>query len=102
MKILAVTSCPTGIVCTNLAREALEQAAKKVNVEIKVETQGELRSNEITIAEIKEVEAVILTNDGPIEGEDRFEGLPTICVSCNYIIQNSLDIMKKIKKQKYI
>lgn len=97
MNILAVTSCPLGIVCTNLAKEALEQAAKQANVNIKVETQGILIENEITSADIKKARAVILTNDGPIDGKERFEGLPVIYVSCKDIIQNSLKIIKNIK-----
>ena len=40
MKIVAVTSCPTGIAHTYMAAEALEQAAKDAGHEIKVETQG--------------------------------------------------------------
>ncbi len=40
MKILAVTSCPTGIAHTYMAAEALEQAAGHAGHEIVVETQG--------------------------------------------------------------
>ena len=39
-KIIAVTGCPTGIAHTFMAEEALKTAAKKLNVEIKVETNG--------------------------------------------------------------
>nr|MBP9518698.1 PTS system fructose-like transporter subunit IIB [Fervidobacterium sp.] len=39
-KIVAVTSCPTGIAHTYMAAEALEMAAKEMGVDIKVETQG--------------------------------------------------------------
>ncbi|HJW64719.1 MAG TPA: PTS fructose transporter subunit IIB, partial [Actinomycetes bacterium] len=38
MKIVAVTSCPTGIAHTYMAAEALEQAAKDAGHDIKVET----------------------------------------------------------------
>ncbi|MCR2043339.1 PTS fructose transporter subunit IIB [Anaerosalibacter massiliensis] len=97
MKILAITSCPLGIVCTNLAREALEQAAKKTNVDIKVETQGEFKENEITKYDIEEASAIILTSDGPIEGKERFKDLPIVYASCKDIMQNSLNIIKNIK-----
>ena len=40
MKILAITSCPNGIAHTYMAQEKLEQAAKEMGVDIKVETQG--------------------------------------------------------------
>ena len=39
-KIVAVTSCPTGIAHTIMAAEGLEQAAKKLGHTIQVETQG--------------------------------------------------------------
>ena len=37
-KVLAVTSCPTGIAHTYMAAEGLEKAAKAKNCTIKVET----------------------------------------------------------------
>ena len=40
MKILAVTACPTGIAHTYMAAEALQTAADKLGLKIKVETQG--------------------------------------------------------------
>lgn len=38
MKIIAVTSCPTGIAHTYMAAEALQIAAKEMGHEMKVET----------------------------------------------------------------
>ena len=40
--IIAATGCPTGIAHTYMAQEALEQAAKKAGVTIKVETHGQI------------------------------------------------------------
>ena len=40
VKILAVTSCPTGIAHTYMAAEGIEKAAKARNCFIKVETRG--------------------------------------------------------------
>ena len=40
MKYVAITSCSTGIAHTYMAAEALQIAAKEMNVEMKVETQG--------------------------------------------------------------
>lgn len=39
-QIIAATGCPTGIAHTYMAQEALEQAAKKRGVSIKVETHA--------------------------------------------------------------
>ena len=38
MKFLAVTACPSGVAHTYMSAEALEKAAKKHGIEIKVET----------------------------------------------------------------
>ena len=49
MKLLAITSCPSGVAHTYMAAEALQKAAKKRGIEIKVETQGSIGvENEIT------------------------------------------------------
>lgn len=40
MKLIAITSCSTGIAHTYMAAEALEIAAKDIGWNIKVETQG--------------------------------------------------------------
>ena len=52
MKIVAVTSCPTGIAHTYMAAEALEQAAKDAGHEIKVETQGAAGAEAVPDADI--------------------------------------------------
>ena len=41
-KIVAITSCPTGIAHTYMAAEGLERGAKKLGHTIKVETQGSI------------------------------------------------------------
>ena len=38
MKILCVTKCPTGMVQTYVAAEKLEQAGKKLGIDLSVET----------------------------------------------------------------
>ena len=38
--VLAVTACPTGIAHTFMAAEALEKAAEKAGISLKVETNG--------------------------------------------------------------
>ena len=45
-KILAVTSCPTGIAHTYMAAEGIEKAAKAKNCFVKVETKRFWRSQE--------------------------------------------------------
>ena len=64
MKILAITSCPNGIAHTYMAQEKLEQAAKEMGVDIKVETQGGVGAeNILTAKEIKEADGIIIAAD---------------------------------------
>ena len=54
-KLLAVTSCPTGIAHTYMAAEALEKAAKAADCQIKIETRGSAGAKNVLTAE--EIEA---------------------------------------------
>lgn len=73
-KLLAVTSCPTGIAHTYMAAEGLEKAAKKFGCSIKIETRGSAGAkNVLTEAEIQEAEAIIVAADAQVPME-RFDG----------------------------
>lgn len=100
MKLVAVTACPSGVAHTCLAAESLEIAAKKNNVEIDVETQGSIGiENELTSEQIKEAEAVILTNNIGIKNEERFKGKPVVRVSAGDCINKGETIVKKIQQK---
>lgn len=73
-QIIAATGCPTGIAHTYMAQEALEQAAKKKGITIKVETHGQVGvENELSPEEIAGAEAVIIAADKDVHAE-RFAG----------------------------
>ncbi|MDO4438910.1 MAG: fructose-specific PTS transporter subunit EIIC [Eubacteriales bacterium] len=73
-KILAVTSCPTGIAHTYMAAEGLEKAAKEKGCSIKVETRGSGGAkNVLTEEEIKEADCIIVAADAKVP-MDRFNG----------------------------
>ena len=73
-KIIAVTSCPTGIAHTYMAAEGLEKAAKAHNCSIKVETRGSGGAkNVVTDAEIANADCVIVAADAKVP-MDRFNG----------------------------
>ncbi|PHK50393.1 PTS fructose transporter subunit IIABC [Staphylococcus edaphicus] len=72
--ILAVTACPTGIAHTYMARDALKKQAEKMNVKIKVETNGSGGiKNHLTDEDIKNATGVIVAADVHVE-TDRFNG----------------------------
>jgi len=74
VKILAVTSCPTGIAHTYMAAEGLEQAAKAKGCFIKVETRGSGGAkNVLTDKEIAEADCIIIAADAQVP-TDRFNG----------------------------
>ncbi|MBA8762317.1 PTS transporter subunit EIIA [Staphylococcus schleiferi subsp. coagulans] len=78
MNILAITSCPNGIAHTYMAQEKLEQAAKKLGVNIKVETQGGIGvENELTAEEIEKADGIIIASDRQVD-LSRFVGKPLI------------------------
>lgn len=73
-KIVAVTSCPTGIAHTYMAAEGLEKAAKKAGIQIKIETRGSSGAkNTLTDADIAAADAVIVAADAKVP-MDRFAG----------------------------
>lgn len=78
VKILAVTSCPTGIAHTYMAAEGLEKAAKAKNCFIKVETRGSGGAkNVLTAQEIQEADCIIVAADAQVPME-RFDGKKVI------------------------
>ncbi len=73
-RILAVTSCPTGIAHTYMAAEGLEKAARAAGCSLKVETRGSGGAkNVLTEAEIAEADCIIVAADAKVP-MDRFHG----------------------------
>ena len=77
-KLLAVTSCPTGIAHTYMAAEALEKAAKAADCQIKIETRGSAGAkNVLTKEEIAAADCIIVAADAKVP-MDRFDGKKVI------------------------
>lgn len=78
VKILAVTSCPTGIAHTYMAAEGIEKAAKAKNCFVKVETRGSGGAkNVLTEEEIEAADCIIVAADAQVP-MDRFDGKKVI------------------------
>ncbi|MGA5112772.1 PTS fructose transporter subunit IIABC [Streptomyces pseudogriseolus] len=77
-RIVAVTSCPTGIAHTYMAAESLENAGREAGVEIVVETQGSAGFTRLDPAVIAAADGVILAHDVPVRDKHRFAGKPTV------------------------
>jgi len=78
MKLVAVTSCPTGIAHSQMAAENLEQTAEELGHDIKVEVQGAMGAeNELSEADIAAADAAIIASDTSVS-QDRFSDIPLI------------------------
>ena len=74
LRIVAVTSCPTGVAHTFMAAEALEQGAKALGYQIKVETQGSVGAqNTLTLDDIAAADLVLIAADTQVD-RVRFSG----------------------------
>ena len=78
MKIVAVTSCPTGIAHTYMAAEALEEAAREGGHTISVETQGAAGASPLPASDIAAADVVIFAADVEVRDRERFSGKPTV------------------------
>ncbi len=77
-KLLAITSCPTGIAHTYMAAESLENAAHERGVELAVEPQGSGGYTAFTREQIDQADALIIAADVAISGRERFAGMPVV------------------------
>ncbi|HEU4512606.1 MAG TPA: fructose-specific PTS transporter subunit EIIC [Nocardioidaceae bacterium] len=77
-RIVAVTSCPTGIAHTYMAAESLEAAAARAGVDLTVETQGSAGSTPISQSVIDQADAVIFAADLGVKDRGRFAGKPVV------------------------
>ena len=88
MKIVAITACTTGIAHTYMAAESLENKAKELGYDIKVETQGTSGpENVLTQKEIDEADGIILAVDKSID-ESRFAGKEVLHVPAQAAIKD--------------
>ncbi|XHR29670.1 MAG: PTS fructose-like transporter subunit IIB [Chthoniobacteraceae bacterium] len=88
-RIIAITSCPTGIAHTLLAAEALKKAAEVMGHWIKVETQGSIGTkNPLSEREIAEADVIILATDISVDTA-RFAGKPIYQVPTSEAIVNT-------------
>ncbi|MHB0928244.1 MAG: PTS fructose transporter subunit IIB [Candidatus Nanopelagicales bacterium] len=93
MKIVAVTSCPTGIAHTYMAAEALERAAKKAGHEIVVETQGAGGRKEIPADVLAAADVAIFAADVPVRDKERFAKLPLVEAPVKAAIKDAAKII---------
>ncbi|MCY8148486.1 PTS fructose transporter subunit IIABC [Bacillus inaquosorum] len=95
MKLLAITSCPNGIAHTYMAAENLQKAADRLDVSIKIETQGGIGvENELTEEEIREADVIIIAADRSVN-KDRFIGKKLMSVGVQDGIRKPEELIQK-------
>lgn len=93
--VLAVTACPTGIAHTYMAADALNNKAKDMGIEIKVETNGSTGvKNELTDEDIQKADGIIVAADKQVE-MTRFNGKKLIQVSVSDAIKDPEGLINK-------
>ncbi|MGV9337651.1 PTS fructose transporter subunit IIABC [Streptomyces sp. NPDC003688] len=96
-RIVAVTSCPTGIAHTYMAAESLENAGREAGVELVVETQGSAGFTRLDPTVIAAADAVIFAHDVPVREKDRFAGKPTVDVGVKAGINRPAELITEVR-----
>ncbi|WP_455362116.1 PTS fructose transporter subunit IIABC [Streptomyces sp. SYSU K21746] len=96
-RIVAVTSCPTGIAHTYMAADSLQKAAETEGVELVVETQGSAGFSRLAPAVVAAADGVILAHDVEVREKDRFAGKPTVDVGVKAAINRPAELIAETR-----
>ncbi|MFI5983951.1 fructose-specific PTS transporter subunit EIIC [Streptomyces sp. NPDC051555] len=96
-KVVAVTSCPTGIAHTYMAAESLQRAAAAAGIELLVETQGSAGFTALAPADIAAADAVVFAHDVPVRDRARFAGKPTVDVGVKAGINRPAELLAEAR-----
>jgi PTS system fructose-specific IIC component len=93
-RLVAITSCPTGIAHTFMAAEALQKAARALGHTIRVETQGSVGAkNQLTPEEIAAADAVVIAAETKVD-TSRFAGKPIYSTSTKQAMKEGQEVIK--------
>ncbi|WP_093361748.1 PTS fructose-like transporter subunit IIB [Tropicimonas isoalkanivorans] len=93
LKVVAITSCPTGIAHTFMAADALKKAGKARGYEIAVETQGSVGSqNALTDTQIASADMVVIAADTHVD-DSRFVGKKVYKTSVGAAVKGAKDVL---------
>ncbi|MEU3828264.1 fructose-specific PTS transporter subunit EIIC [Streptomyces sp. NPDC029080] len=98
-RIVAVTSCPTGIAHTYMAAESLENAGREAGVEVVVETQGSAGYTRLDPAVIAAADGVVFAHDVAVRDKDRFAGKPTVDVGVKAGIGRPAELIAEVREK---
>ncbi|WP_314174718.1 PTS fructose transporter subunit IIABC [Streptomyces winkii] len=96
-RIVAVTSCPTGIAHTYMAAESLERAGQEAGAEVSVETQGSAGFDRLDPAVIAAADGVIFAHDVEVREKERFAGKPTVDAGVKAAINRPGELVAEVQ-----
>lgn len=100
MKIVGIAACTSGIAHTYIAKEKILRAAQELGHTAHIETQGTIGTeDELTEAEIKEADVVLIAADIKVGGRERFVGKRIVEVPTNVVIKSPKGLLKKIEEE---
>ena len=95
-KLIAVTSCPTGIAHSLMAAEALKHTASLMGHEIRVEVHGaEGTTDPLSVEEIGAADALLIAADIHVETEP-FGDIPRLVVSTSRAIRDTRGVLDEL------
>ncbi|GAA2683648.1 fructose-specific PTS transporter subunit EIIC [Streptomyces lunalinharesii] len=98
-RIVAVTSCPTGIAHTYMAAESLAKAARAAGVELTVETQGSAGFQRLDPQLVAAADGVILAHDVEVRDRERFAGKPLVDVGVKAGINRPAELIAEVREK---
>ncbi|MET9708207.1 PTS fructose transporter subunit IIABC [Streptomyces griseus] len=98
-RIVAVTSCPTGIAHTYMAAESLTAAGRAEGVEVTVETQGSGGFKKLDAAVVAAADAVIWAHDVEVREKTRFRGKPLVDVGVKAGINRPAELIAEARRK---
>lgn len=97
-KLIALCACPMGLAHTFMAAKAIEKAAKALDYEVKVETQGaDGVQNEITSEDIDTADIIIHALAITPLGEERFDHATVYEITLQEAIKEAKEIIQDIE-----
>ncbi|MGW7636701.1 PTS fructose transporter subunit IIABC [Streptomyces decoyicus] len=98
-RIVAITSCPTGIAHTYMAAESLEKAGQAAGVEVFVETQGSAGFTRLDPQLVTDADGVIFAHDVEVREKERFAGKPTVDVGVKAGINRPAELIAEVRQK---
>ena len=100
MKVVGVTTCPSGVAHTYMSAEALVLAGEKYGVDVKIETQGSGGVEfALTDGDINAADCVLIASDVAVSGTERFKGKPMVKVPVATAIKSPEHLLRKIEEK---